>query len=665
MKVKKIAALAVGAAMLGATMGFASAVHTSDTLPAEDFFVKSDGTPNVKIVVGSQGAAQDVVAAADIAVAIGTLLYNEKEVEVTGPAVFKELPHVEETLPVYNSGRLVAPDMTTLESEAANYWWNGEAYSTTYDNYVGSWYADLGYYEKILNENVDDWITELDNTPYNAWAKVGIGAILVDLGDEDKPYPTGDELIYIPAGNFTYTAHYDQRDYYYATSSYSGCCEYIPGEKVRYIADPGIQAGDSFTFLGQKYHAVCVYGSYSAGLDLATICPTCEAIGASPYVLLLATDVIEGQDGWVSVGGTLTVGPNDEYTINVLDINIVGTEKVLLKVTDNTGVRPTATVGIEQGSAMSIWGDYDGDGDDDLVITLYSTFIGVQGNTQARLLVYTDLKPVASGDLWPSSDWVVSFHGLVNTDGTGWREPTEVGDGWNWTGIIELNSDCITGTCEAAVDIIQVTNRKKIGPAKTLSIPMFDPLYNITYSSDICGPLKCEDKTNDDYGSYVYSGSAWIDIVKVGRLRTYNMEVGETLNDVFGYPWTFDDYPYYMQLDDLGKVKTMEPVKVTTPITMLDTEVMAAGLDSVGSNLILVGGPVVNAVTAALAGELGVPSDYAGWESEYGTGAESAVVQYVESSDTIGGYGVLLVAGTDREGTKAAAEYLMEYLSGL
>jgi len=48
MKVRKIAALAVGAAMVGATLGYASAA-----MPEKEFFVK-DGEPNVKIVVGAK-----------------------------------------------------------------------------------------------------------------------------------------------------------------------------------------------------------------------------------------------------------------------------------------------------------------------------------------------------------------------------------------------------------------------------------------------------------------------------------------------------------------------------------------------------------------------------------------------------------------------------------
>jgi len=69
-------------ARLGATLGYASAA-----MPEKEFFVK-DGEPNVKIVVGANApSTMDVVSAADIAVALGTLLYTEEEVQAEAVAV--------------------------------------------------------------------------------------------------------------------------------------------------------------------------------------------------------------------------------------------------------------------------------------------------------------------------------------------------------------------------------------------------------------------------------------------------------------------------------------------------------------------------------------------------------------------------------------------------
>lgn len=128
MKVKKIAALAVGAAVAGATLGLASAQPEVPSVP-KDFFVK-DGEPNVKIVVGSEGAAMDVVSAADIAAAIGSLLYTEKDVEVSDVSVVvkKDITDDPEDIPVFNN---FYPDSDQVFKEGTDEldkipaWWNG------------------------------------------------------------------------------------------------------------------------------------------------------------------------------------------------------------------------------------------------------------------------------------------------------------------------------------------------------------------------------------------------------------------------------------------------------------------------------------------------------------------------------------------------------------
>ncbi|PIZ91451.1 hypothetical protein COX85_03790, partial [Candidatus Micrarchaeota archaeon CG_4_10_14_0_2_um_filter_55_9] len=79
--VKKIAAVAAGAAMVGAA--FAGAVVTDGTgLSNYKFF--SGNEPNVKIVVGTQAAASDGVAAGNIAAMIGNLAYESNDVYVVG-----------------------------------------------------------------------------------------------------------------------------------------------------------------------------------------------------------------------------------------------------------------------------------------------------------------------------------------------------------------------------------------------------------------------------------------------------------------------------------------------------------------------------------------------------------------------------------------------------
>ncbi|RKX45954.1 MAG: hypothetical protein DRP38_08000, partial [Thermotogae bacterium] len=135
MKVRKIAALAVGAAMVGATLGYASAA-----MPEKEFFVK-DGMPNVKIVVGANApSTMDVVSAADIAVALGTLLYTEKEVQAEASAVVvkEDTAYDPIDIPVFDMHYYKSRDEGSSswvgegikdgeydDLEDKEYWWNG------------------------------------------------------------------------------------------------------------------------------------------------------------------------------------------------------------------------------------------------------------------------------------------------------------------------------------------------------------------------------------------------------------------------------------------------------------------------------------------------------------------------------------------------------------
>ena len=89
-----------------------------------------------------------------------------------------------------------------------------------------------------------------------------------------------------------------------------------------------------------------------------------------------------------------------------------------------------------------------------------------------------------------------------------------------------------------------------------------------------------------------------------------------------------------VKLNDL-KASAQEVMPVTAPIAKLDSEVT---LDTADKNLILVGGPVVNALTKALvdAGKIAIDNE------------SPATLAVVDDS-------VLVVAGGDRDATRAAA----------
>ena len=77
LNVKRIAALAAGAAMLGASLAVAGDVSYSN-VP-----IIQNGQPRVKIVVGEKAAASDGVAAANIAAMIGNLAYKSQAITAT------------------------------------------------------------------------------------------------------------------------------------------------------------------------------------------------------------------------------------------------------------------------------------------------------------------------------------------------------------------------------------------------------------------------------------------------------------------------------------------------------------------------------------------------------------------------------------------------------
>ena len=94
-----------------------------------------------------------------------------------------------------------------------------------------------------------------------------------------------------------------------------------------------------------------------------------------------------------------------------------------------------------------------------------------------------------------------------------------------------------------------------------------------------------------------------------------------------------------VKLNDL-KASAQEVMPVTAPIAKLDSEVT---LDTADKNLILVGGPVVNKLAEALqtAGKITIDNE---------SPATLAVV-----GDAANGNDVLVVAGGDRDATRAAA----------
>jgi len=118
MNAKRIAAVAAGAAMIGAAFAGAVSVDSSG-LGSYKFF--SNDEPNVKIVVGSAAQASDAVAAANIAAMIGNLAYASKDITVVGKDGVSCPSSGGASCAVDEASKKVTLDVTTPSGPAGTY----------------------------------------------------------------------------------------------------------------------------------------------------------------------------------------------------------------------------------------------------------------------------------------------------------------------------------------------------------------------------------------------------------------------------------------------------------------------------------------------------------------------------------------------------------------
>ncbi|MBO8173735.1 MAG: S-layer protein [Thermococcus sp.] len=570
MKVRKIAALAVGAAMVGATMGFASA---QANLPGKDFFVK-DGAPNVKIVVGSQAAAMDVASAADIAVALGSLLYTEKEAEAAGVSVLvkKDLTgdytYYIKVFSNYYEDTGVDPSATSYEDLTSN-WWNGSAYNGSYTDW------------KDWTPKFVDEVENMDaiNGDYQVDWDFTINKILLEDSEQE------DGIAYVPkkadlkitAGNFTVLLNYTITKWYTSWTENSpiwGSLDQVtkedtvidddnPGgyEAVETVYD-GVGAGDTFTVLGNTY-----------------------------YILEVLSDGIKyGHDHgqvWFHVGD---VKEFDGYKIRAVDISVSPSNKALFEVTAPDGRSDLIIISTDDGDVdISTKSDKFNPGE--VVIKLDDTFVGIDGNLIAQLEVRTNVVEVHNGDELVSG-WTVDFHI----------------DGGKVKWITLTNKDDLEGS---TLDILG--KYKMYYEAESHTLEVDDTTYYAAKAQIVVEPAE--------------------PVIDTKELKVGDELEGWTIEEIKGGTYT--------------EVTVMHP---TEPITYLDTEIDPENIDS---NLILVGGPVANAITKYL-----VDNGYStvDWYNSAGD------IEYIEDFN---GFGVLIVAGKDRYATREAAKQLMEYLANL
>nr|WP_245250367.1 S-layer protein [Thermococcus stetteri] len=357
---------------------------------------------------------------------------------------------------------------------------------------------------------------------------------------------------------------------------------------------------DSVSYYPDPSNDGSVNGAYEG--DTITIVPFNKIVS----ILDIGDDYfVYGHDygtAWYKVGDEKTF---EDYTFKVLDINIFE-QKVLIQF--SAPGMETVTESVKVGETYTYGG---------LHVTVDDAFIGSTQDVIAKLHVKVAGGRVKSGDekysLAPG--YVTYLDIKEDTDGNKYIDK-----------ISFINAESIEGN---PIDLFNTYEVKYVYTAEEV-------------------PCK---KGNDEETKYLVNAKVVIDPYP------YYMKQELGLGDMIK-GFIIDDVTF-----SIDPTKAAQPAKVTTPITVLDTEIMEAGLDKVDSNLILVGGPVVNQVTAALADKFGVPTTYEEWAAN--ETLKAGIYKYIDNCPTIGGHGVILVAGADREGTKAAAEALMEYIANL
>lgn len=602
MKVKKIAALALGAAMVGATVGFASAQPTVPNIP-KDFFVNADGTPNVKIVVGSNAAAMDVASAADIAVALGSLLYTTEQVDVQGDYVKIKAEYPPETV---LSELIYAYNYTTMTNDhnltnltgwatsydelPGDYWYNGSAYTGNYTDWVGNFMVPttIADKDKIGDEQLIDWHITLKNVQLSS----------KDPAEWNGTMPPKDADLIVTPGNVTVFVDYVLYNYTvsYTTEVRPAYPEWgVPAESATvtdwYIGDaenmaaaggtevgvysPGVAAGDTFTVFGETYYVLSVGNdTFTAGLDKGT--------------------------SWYQVGQPQAIEGTD-WIVTVLDISIIDQRALVVVKNAVTGEESDQII-LEKDTPVNIFGD------GRVVLTLKDTFVGIDGHLIASIAAQVGVDTYTSGR-------------TITYDGKNW-EMTIKTDGTYITNITLTNLDTLEGN---PVDIFGTYNLVYKFEMKTKNEADVD--YDINGDGD-----------KDDTLVVAY---AYICLKeKEGTIIEKELKVGDS---VLGTDYVVSEIH--------ATADNIIPKPVASPITVMDYEV---NLEDPGSNLILVGGPVANSVTQYLVDE-GISQ--VDWYNSTGG------IEYIQ--DALGGYDVVIVAGATRTETKAAAEALMQYLAGL
>lgn len=603
--------LSVGGASAGSNYIVPTGLKDISSVP-RSFFVNPDGTPNVKIVVGSYARAEDVASAADIAAALGSILYREEEAKSIAVKLRKagetnvalqqviyrynyETMTVDHNLP-YNSG--LVNWSTSYDDLPADYWYNGASYTANYTTWASSFSAQFKVKDSdAVNGNyLYGWAIDIKGLSLSSVDPVDWKGIAPPKKANVEIPPRG---ISVSVGytlyNYTVTVERTVREAYpdwgvpekknVTTESRIGNLVDVErdGGKIVSVISPGVAAGDEFTLLGTKYHVFSVGAeSFTAGEVLGT--------------------------GWFAQNESKLLG-NSRWKITLIGANPLEGSAIVTVVDTKTGEVYGPSV-LKLGEPTNV--------------VVNSDTVELQLKLEAL-----------SENLILGKIAQISGYGDIKTYSTG----TEIEyKGQRWLMSVDSDGQYIKG--------ITLTNENELSgnPLDVLNI------YTIEYSFDMKS-LNEKDVEFDINRDGKITDTSYVVAEATIKILENNPKVSElTLTIGDEIPGT--DY-IIAGFEGVTNIVIRTP---TQPLTVLDTEVNFANPDS---NYILVGSNRANLLTSMIFGRYHLPTDFRVWFGEY------PVLGYIPKCDLLGGKGVIIVAGSTPEATRKAATILMQYIAGL
>jgi len=708
MKMKKVGAILAGAALLGATFAAAASAAVTD-VPERDFFIDTTtGLNNCLIVVGSGAAAADVVSAAYVAAQIGSMAYYEDVVENWAmPGVMYD---DEDEVDNYVSGSSVVGDFVdfrdvnegpvsdvvlpfTCDTPVALTAWGIDATMTS-----NPWW-DYDVYVDASTDMDGDGLAataDLDDDNFLVDTLCSYEAITVDFSLRDlectaelciacsaactQTAPVDGSLDLLECQSYPniYPRHYWGTPEVYVNANRAGTdtlaeyCDPVGGIEYRTIVDDldSIRTISWASIVGPESEAYMVCDPNAPELvDL--YCSTCDVyfLGKHYDALSFETDangydyMFYGTPNWF-IEEKLAVGESKEYngwTLTVNDLNIYE-NKIYSTITSPDG---------DDYTYISVINTYtsnvpsNGDGDvavseaganeenDTLAFTAQSFEVftlcgdepdGVIDLDQNEVLFAVKFIKTFIG---AAGNYVVEYHAYDLDDYGVLKEQIYAGpcetpiEPAIKVGDLEWYFDIMPGD---AVDVDDLDNAVALYAEGNPNFDVADALtiYDPLTGEPVCLPML----------------ELWL-ATPVELAGLCDDELTVSLNDCDGANYftltvTDEDHTDYMidgDIDIYRKV-ALEPT-VTKVYKEIDPESLVK-LDEVIDaemkntyNLVLIGGPVANALVQELV-------DLAKTTFEQWENATDGDLEVIEDAYAVG-KDVLIVAGSDRDATAAAA----------